>query len=70
MTGVDLEASTTSGPGHHWDKRIMFNDYMVRAGVSSSHGDVLYTSISLAALQDTGWYSVDISLGHSVTWGY
>lgn len=41
---------------------------MVEAG---EHGrDIVYSILSLAALADTGWYDVNWSYGHDVTWGY
>jgi hypothetical protein len=69
VDGVDLDYSDDEKkiPGNHWDKRVMFNDYMVSQ--SENKRDVIYSRITLAALEDTGWYDVNMSLGDNVTWG-
>lgn len=63
MDGIELEDSGDDLiPGHHWDKRLMYNDYMVR---DIEHGrDTVYSKISLAALADTGWYDINWEYGH------
>jgi hypothetical protein len=46
----------------------MYNDYMVQGG---EHGrDTVYSIISLAALADTGHYTVNWDYGHNISWGY
>lgn len=44
----------------------MFNDIMTR-GVDAD-GSII-SSITLAALEDSGWYETDYTYGSSVSWG-
>lgn len=56
LLGVELEDQGGSGTaGSHWDMRIMHSDFMI----GKDHNDPIYTAISLALMQDTGWYEVD-----------
>ena len=69
LTGIELEDYGISGTAYtkfygssgatasHWDKRIMFNDFMI----ATNNQDPIYSTISLALLKDTGWYEVDYS---------
>ena len=51
----------------HWEKSILFNDFMVADAV---HADSLYTQFSLAFLKDTNWYAhVDMKQGENSPWG-
>ena len=56
IEGIELEESGSSGA--HWDRRIMMNEYMT----SSVSPEPYWSSLSLALLQDSGWYHVNYSL--------
>ena len=60
IEGIELEDFSSFGaPSSHWDKRVMINDFMTLFVPTDS----VYSSISLALLKDTGWYSVNYELG-------
>lgn len=68
MIGVELEMSGGRGSvGSHWDKRVMYNDFMV---ADSDIKDVVYSDISMALLEDSGWYKVDYGYTMPIVWGY
>eukprot|EP00850_Spirogloea_muscicola_P022655 SM000305S11813 [mRNA] locus=s305:105721:115819:- [translate_table: standard] len=60
--GTGLDGSTS-----HWDPSIMGNDYM-----SSQVGGraTVVSNITLALLQDTGWYNVDLAMAGFLTNGF
>ena len=66
IEGVELEDAGGSGTaGSHWDKRIMMNDYMT-AFIPS---DGIFSDVTLALFQDTGWYSVNYTLAQTPYFG-
>lgn len=68
LNGVELEADGDSGSvGVHWEKRIMYNDFMV---ADSDMYDITYTDITMGLFQDSGWYQVTYKYSNSITWGY
>lgn len=59
LAGLELEEYNQPYPSSHWDERVMLNDYM-----TSTLGLVGHVStISLAMLQDSGWYQVNFDMG-------
>lgn len=67
LDGVELESSGGSGTvGAHWEKRIMYNDFMV---ADADIQDVAYSDITLALFQDSGWYSPDYDYTTSFQFG-
>ena len=64
LIGMELEDIGQNNTSH-WSGRIMYNDYMI-AHVSEN---LIYSTISLAALEDTGWYSVNYSIGQVPIFG-
>jgi hypothetical protein len=56
LPGIELEElGAANYPGSHWDKRIMYNDYMIcYIGI-----DAMPTTVTLGVLADSGWYQVD-----------
>ena len=62
MTGVELEPSSKS----HWEKRLMNDEFMV---IDSEIHDIVYSSITLALFEDSGWYQVDYSYASLPQWG-
>lgn len=66
LTGVELEDQ--GGTGNilsHWEKRIMMNDFMVAA----LHPETIFTDITLALFQDSGWYTVNYAGADSISYG-
>ncbi|XP_074480062.1 ciliated left-right organizer metallopeptidase isoform X1 [Sebastes fasciatus] len=51
----------------HWESRVLQGSIM--AAVLGDSTTVRIDSVTLAALQDTGWYTVDLSRAHSLVWG-
>ena len=64
VTGMELDNPGPTG-GYHWKMRIMFNDIMVPSPVNN----FIYSSITLALLQDTGWYNVNYNIGQVPLFG-
>lgn len=62
ITGVELEPSSKS----HWGKRLMNDEFMV---IDSEIHDIVYSSVTLALFEDSGWYQVDYSYASLVLWG-
>ena len=68
LDGVELESSGGTGTvGSHWDKRIMNDDFMV---ADASVNDIVYSDISLALLEDSGWYGINYPYTTPIEWGY
>ncbi|KAL5468697.1 hypothetical protein EMCRGX_G029805 [Ephydatia muelleri] len=66
LTGVELE--NQGGPLtalSHWEKRILGNELMTGEITFNDRLSVL----TLAALQDTGWYQVNYSMAQPLVWG-
>ncbi|XP_056156459.1 ciliated left-right organizer metallopeptidase isoform X2 [Lampris incognitus] len=55
------------GVSSHWESRVMQGSIM--AAVLPDPAAVRIDPLTLAALQDTGWYSVDFSRAQSLVWG-
>eukprot|EP00760_Papus_ankaliazontas_P011682 PhM_4_TR1495/c0_g2_i1/m.2053/K01404/GP63; leishmanolysin len=59
------DGGSAATSGSHWEKRIMYYDYMT--GSQASNGVI--STISLAAFQDMGFYQVDMSKAGTLLWG-
>jgi hypothetical protein len=68
LNGVELELQGGEGTElSHWDKRVLYNDFMSPdAGID----DVVYSDITLALFEDSGWYTANYEYTQSITWGY
>ncbi|KAL2079700.1 hypothetical protein ACEWY4_025444 [Coilia grayii] len=62
----DLDADST-GLSSHWEARVLLSSIM--AATLGEPSTVRIDLITLAALQDTGWYSVNLSQAQSLVWG-
>lgn len=62
-----MEVEPNDGVGIHWEKRIMYNDFMV--GDLDLHSLVL-SDISLALFEDSGWYTVNYAYSTSINFGF
>jgi len=68
LDGIELENEGGSGTaGSHWEKRQMINEFMV--GILSSSWSAIKSPVSLAALQDSGWYQVDYTAADKLLFG-
>ena len=60
IIGMELEEQGGIDTSNsHWGMRIIFNDIMISHVIN----DAIYSTITLALLEDTGWYQVDYSFG-------
>lgn len=60
IQGVELENQGGTGTASsHWEARIMLTDYMI----GFSYDEATISEISLAFLEDTGWYKVNYYTG-------
>eukprot|EP00026_Physarum_polycephalum_P003914 Phypoly_transcript_03931.p1 GENE.Phypoly_transcript_03931~~Phypoly_transcript_03931.p1 ORF type:complete len:512 (+),score=61.32 Phypoly_transcript_03931:3-1538(+) len=66
IQGVEVE--NQGGPGtelSHWEKRTTMNEYMT--GTASRNP--VFSELTLAVLEDTGWYRANYSLAGQLLWG-
>jgi len=64
--GLELEDAGGGGTaGSHWEKRIMGDELMT--GTKSK--SMPLSTLTLAVMQDSGWYFVDISVAEQLPWG-
>ena len=64
IEGVELETWGGSGTAYsHWEKRIMMNDFMVGDLVK----DPVYSDVTLAVFEDSGWYAVNYDYTDQIT---
>jgi leishmanolysin-like peptidase len=67
LPGVELEDAGSSGTaGSHWEKRIFNNEYMT----GSSAFDPVYSEITMALFEDSGWYQVNYSAAAEFYFGH
>uniref|UniRef100_A0AAQ4RD25 Leishmanolysin-like peptidase n=1 Tax=Gasterosteus aculeatus aculeatus TaxID=481459 RepID=A0AAQ4RD25_GASAC len=55
------------GVSSHWESRVLQGSIM--AAVLGDPTTVRIDPVTLAAMQDTGWYTVDLSRAQSLVWG-
>ena len=68
LNGVELEEGGGPGSaGSHWEKRVMYNDFMT---ADADVYDIIYSDITLAVFQDSGWYRVNYKYSNPITWGF
>ena len=68
LQGLELE--DTGGDGtefSHWAARVMYNELMNPRELVL---EPVYSDLTLALLQDSGWYLPDYSYGQTIQWGY
>jgi hypothetical protein len=67
LQGLELEDQGGSGTaGSHWEKMLMYGDFMQG---DTGADDWVFSDITFALLEDSGWYSIDYSQTDSITWG-
>ena len=60
IEGIELENQGGIGSfGSHWEARVMLGDYMI----STDYPEIVISEISLALLEDSGWYTVNYYTG-------
>ncbi|CAG9318554.1 unnamed protein product [Blepharisma stoltei] len=67
LEGIELEDYGGSGSaGSHWDMRILPGDYMSPQLSFES----VFSAITLALFQDSGWYDVNFDYSQQILWGH
>ncbi|KAF0685193.1 Aste57867_22895 [Aphanomyces stellatus] len=66
--GAELENGPTGSSDYssHWEKRLFHNEYMTATASSNP----VYSAMTLAFFEDTGWYIANYSAAQTLTWGY
>lgn len=66
LEGMELEDHGDDGTVfNHWDMRVLINDVMSTEIVN----DAIFSNLTLALLVDTGWYTVNYTMGQSPMFG-
>ncbi|KAM9305743.1 LOW QUALITY PROTEIN: leishmanolysin-like peptidase [Gastrophryne carolinensis] len=66
LEGMELE--NQGGPGtelNHWEKRLLENEAMTGSHTQNR----VFSRITLALMEDTGWYRANYSLAQRLEWG-
>ncbi|ETV82335.1 hypothetical protein, variant [Aphanomyces astaci] len=66
--GAELENGPTGSSdfSSHWEKRVFNKEYMTATSSSSP----VYSAMTLAFFEDTGWYTANYSMAQALPWGY
>jgi hypothetical protein len=72
LVGGELEDQGGSGTaGSHWKMRVFFGEVMMGAAqFPNPMKGPSYSALTLAALQDSGWYMADLTKAEFLEWGY
>ena len=62
---MENEGSTGSSKSH-WDRTLLYNEYMT----ASSMSDSIFSVFTLSLLEDSGWYDVNYEFADKSTFGY
>ncbi|KAL9231584.1 hypothetical protein vseg_006795 [Gypsophila vaccaria] len=66
FTGLELEDGGGRGTsGSHWEKRLLMNEIMTGSVDTRS----VVSTMTLALLEDSGWYKVNYSMADHLDWG-
>ncbi|XP_078435512.1 metalloendopeptidase / zinc ion binding protein [Wolffia australiana] len=66
FTGLELEDGGGRGTsGSHWEKRLLMNEIMTGSVDARS----VVSKMTLALLEDSGWYKVNYSMARELQWG-
>ncbi|XP_028803046.1 leishmanolysin [Neltuma alba] len=66
FTGLELEDGGGRGTsGSHWEKRLMMNEIMTGSVDTRS----IVSKMTLALLEDSGWYRANYSMADRLDWG-
>ena len=53
--------------GSHWEKRLVANEFM---NPQVADNPVLFSALTLALFEDTGWYKPNYGAAQHLPWGY
>ena len=68
LEGLELESTLdASDPSVHWEKRIMYGDFMT---TRINEYDAIFSDVSMALYEDSGWFKVNYEYTSEVIWGY
>jgi len=68
INGLELEGEGGSGTmGSHWDKRILNQEFMT--GVQLQGDIAVYSALTLALMEDSGWYIANYGVAETLRWG-
>jgi hypothetical protein len=68
MDGLELEVQGGEGTaGCHWEKRFMYQEFMCP---DADINDIIYSDITMALFEDSGWYTINYEYTTKMTWGY
>jgi len=62
LTGVPLQTGTDGRPGGHWNEQYLGNEIMTP---TTRGGGDLFSNMSLALAEDSGWYQPDYSMAEN-----
>ncbi|MED6197393.1 hypothetical protein PIB30_056048 [Stylosanthes scabra] len=66
FTGLELEDGGGCGTsGSHWEKRLLMNEIMTGSVDTKS----VVSNMTLALLEDSGWYKANYSMSDCLVWG-
>ncbi|KAK8677615.1 hypothetical protein V6N13_143141 [Hibiscus sabdariffa] len=67
FTGLELEDGGGRGTsGSHWEKRLLMNEIMTGSVDTKS----VVSKMTLALLEDSGWYQANYSMADHLDWGH
>ncbi|XP_068085914.1 leishmanolysin-like peptidase [Anabrus simplex] len=67
LEGAELEDQGEEGTElTHWEKRVFENEAMTGTHTQNP----VYSRITLALMEDTGWYKANFSMAQSLAWGH
>eukprot|EP00743_Colponemidia_sp_Colp-15_P010577 GILK01011667.1.p1 GENE.GILK01011667.1~~GILK01011667.1.p1 ORF type:complete len:706 (+),score=76.99 GILK01011667.1:163-2118(+) len=67
LGGADLEAQGGDGSRlAHWERRVFGSEYMTATNTPNP----VFSMLTLALFQDSGWYQVDMTKAQPLAWGY
>ena len=70
LTGAELEeGGGVSSAGSHWEARVFGSELMTSVYGIAGNGAYL-SSLTLAALEDSGWYRASYEDAEALPWGY
>lgn len=66
LEGAELEDQGEDGTAlTHWEKRVFENEAMTGTHTQNP----VYSRITLALMEDTGWYKANYSMAQTLNWG-
>lgn len=63
---LEDNGATLSSKGSHWDKYIVYNEYM---SPQLTNNFMYISNLTLALFEDMGWYVADYNFSMGLQWG-